>query len=413
MEPNQNCKGLCAKPFITISLFCYMNVSPQDARNALFKTHGFLHQQKGITGTLDTLKKHQCVQSDPIEVAGRNADLTLQSRVSDYNQEYLYDLLYEKRDVFEYYCKMLSILPIDKYPYFELMRTRQKERHSPFFKEHQKETSLILKMLEDGPVCSRDIKGWKKVEWWGSTALSRVILERLMVIGRAMIHHREGATKYYALTENVIHKKYRGGHDDETCIKEMVKIIVNASRLVSPSRAPEMWYSIGKTKKVRELLGILEDEGDIFSFNLDGFRGKVYAPIEDKEIWEDNTPFDIDCVRFLAPLDPLNWNRALFKAIYNMEYSWEVYKKAKDRTYGYYCLPVLFNENAVGLIEPYYRKEDKTLEIRSFYLLNTDINHKKFKNALETEIQRFAVNLGAETLEVSQNAQIKDMNVEL
>ncbi|MGD2247959.1 MAG: crosslink repair DNA glycosylase YcaQ family protein [Candidatus Methanofastidiosia archaeon] len=390
-----------------------MNVSPQDARCVLFKTNRFLHQQKGITGTLDILKKHQCVQSDPIEVAGRNADLTIQSRVSDYNQDYLYSLLYEKRVAFEYYCKMLSILPIEKYPYFELMRTRQKERHAPFFKEHKKETALIVKMLEDGPVCSRDIKGWKKVEWWGSTALSRVILERLMVTGRAMIHHREGATKYYALTEDVIPEKYGEGYDNEICIKEMVKIIVNASRLVSPSRAPEMWYSIGKTKKVRTLLKTLEDEGDIFSLKLDGFRGKVYVPIEDIDIWEDPPDSDMDCVRFLAPLDPLNWNRALFKAIYNIEYAWEVYKKAEDRKYGYYCLPVLFNENCVGLIEPYYRKEDKTLEIRSFYILNTNIDHKKFKNALETEIHRFATNLGAETLEMNQNAQIKDITVEL
>lgn len=390
-----------------------MNISPQDARHALFIIHRFLHQQKGITGTLDILKRHQCVQSDPIKVAGRNADLTLQSRVSDYKQDYLYRLLYEKRAVFEYYCKMLSILPIEKYPYLELMRTRQKERHAPFFKEHKKETSVIVKMLEDGPVCSRDIKGWKKVEWWGSTALSRVILERLMVTGRAMIHHREGATKYYALAEDVIPERYGEGYDSETCIKEMVKIIVNASRLVSPSKAPEMWYSIGKTKKVRKLLETVEDDGDIFSLNLDGFRGKVYAPIQDKNIWEDPPVFDIGCVRFLAPLDPLNWNRALFKAIYNMEYAWEVYKKAEDRKYGYYCLPVLFNENCVGLIEPYYRKEDKTLKIRSFYLLDTDIDHKKFKNALKTEIQRFASNLGAKTVEMNQNAQIKDINVEL
>jgi len=217
-----------------------LEVSSSGARNALSITHGFISLRRGMEGTLEFFHKHQCVQSDPIEVAGRNADLTLQSRVLGYKQEYLYDLLYKKRQLFEYYCKMMSILPMEAYPIFQWMRSRQSERHAPFFKEHKKETSLILKMLEDGPLSSRDIKGWKKVDWWGRTALSRVILERLCACGKVTIHHRDGVVKYYALTENIVPEKIYSAEtpDDEACLKEMVKIIVRASRIVSPSRAP-------------------------------------------------------------------------------------------------------------------------------------------------------------------------------
>ncbi|MBU7044906.1 MAG: hypothetical protein HXS54_00600, partial [Theionarchaea archaeon] len=74
-----------------------VTISSGDARNALAVIHGFTSLETGIKGTLTIFKRHQCVQSDPIEVAGRNADLTLQSRVSDYRQEYIYHLLYEKR----------------------------------------------------------------------------------------------------------------------------------------------------------------------------------------------------------------------------------------------------------------------------------------------------------------------------
>lgn len=387
-----------------------LTISPEDARNTLSVAHGFASLKRGTKGVLDVFHRHQCVQSDPIEVAGRNADLTLQSRVADYSQEYLHDLLYKKRLLFEYFCKMLSILPMEKYPFFYRTRTYLQKRNAPFFKEHEKETAVILKMLEDGPVSSRDIKGWKKVEWWGHTAVSRVILERLWSSGKVMIHHREGAAKYYTLAEDIVPEKYyERTPDKQECIKEMVKIIVRASRVVSPSRAPEQWYAIGKTKKVRELLETLEKEGDLFSFNLSNYKGKVYAPAENREIWEDPPPAS-EYVRFLAPLDPLNWNRALFKAIYEMEYSWEVYKKAEDRKYGYYCLPILFNSNAVGLIEPFYRKKDKTLEIRSFHLLDTTVD-KKFKNALEAELSRFSSNLGAEALEVKSNRWLEDVEL--
>lgn len=381
-------------------------VSPEDARNALSVTHGFTQLQKGITGTKKVLQKHQCIQSDPIEVAGRNADLSLQSRVSDYNQKYLYDLLYTTREAFEYHCKMLSILPMEKYPVFNWMRTYLSERHAPFFEEHKKETAFILKMLEDGPVSSRDIKGWKKVEWWGRTALSRVILERLWSCGKVMIHHREGAAKYYALTEDVVPASLYHAEppDDNTCVKEMANIIVRASRLVSPSKAPEQWYSIGKTKKVRDILKMLVKEGGIFSLTLEGVKRDLYAPAEDREIWEDPPGLDHDYVRFLAPLDPLIWNRSLFEAVYHMKYSWEVYKRVEDRQYGYYCLPILFNGNAVGLIEPYFRKKERVLEIRSFHVLTrTD---KTFIRAVEIELQRFAANLNAEEIETKNMKDI-------
>ncbi|MFQ5891829.1 MAG: DNA glycosylase AlkZ-like family protein [Candidatus Methanofastidiosia archaeon] len=391
-----------------------IEVSSSNARNALFITHGFLTLKQGMEGTLKVFHRHQCVQSDPIEVAGRNADLTLQSRVADYRQEYLYDLLYKERRLFEYACKALSILPIEKYPIFKWMRTRLGEKHAPFFKEHRKETNLVLKMLEEGPLSSRDIKGWKKVDWWGRTNLSRVILERLWSSGKVMVHHREGGVKYYALTEDVMPSKiyFAKAPKDEECVKEIVKMIVWASRLVSPFKAAEQWYTIGKTRKVRGILEILEKEGDIFSLKLQNYKDKLYAPIEDREIWEDPQSSDLEYVRFLAPLDPLNWNRALFKAVYGMKYSWEVYKKVKDRKYGYYCLPILFNGNAVGLIEPFFKKKEKVLEIRSFHMLDKKADKKKFKSALEIELLRFSANLEAVVLEVNNgNEWLEDIRM--
>ena len=222
-----------------------------------------------------------------------------------------------------------------------------------------------------------------------------------------MVHHREGAMKYYALPEDVLPENVlsiqppRKGED----IKEIAKLIVKSSRIISPSRAPEQWFDVGKVKEVRRILKELEKEGDVFSFNLHGYRDIVYAPIEDRGIWEDPTPSNSDYVRFLAPLDPLNWNRALFNAVYNVEYAWEVYKKAKDRKYGYYCLPILFNSNVVGLMDPFYRKKDKVLEIRNFHVLDSGIEKKRFQRAVNEELARFSEYLGAEKIEVKSGRE--------
>lgn len=90
-----------------------LTLSPSDARYVLSKIHEFESLELGLEDTKRIVHKHQCIQSDPIDVAGRNADLTLQSRVSNYKEGYLYDILYNSRHAFEYYCKAFSIQPME------------------------------------------------------------------------------------------------------------------------------------------------------------------------------------------------------------------------------------------------------------------------------------------------------------
>ncbi|MBU7018378.1 MAG: winged helix DNA-binding domain-containing protein [Theionarchaea archaeon] len=382
-----------------------ITVSIEAARNILSSVHGFTMMKSGIEGTLEIFGKHQCVQSDPIEVMGTNADLTLHSRISDYKQKYLDELLYENRNLFEYYLKAFSIQPMEKYPFFCYLRNQLSQKHASFFTKYERETNTLLEMMESEPVASRDITGWEKPQG-ERIPLPRMILGRLWACGKTLIHHRKGAIKYYTLSDDIVPQKYLYEVPDEECIKEMVRILVRAARLVSPSGCAELWHFVGNTQKVRILLKTLEKEGDIFQLQINGYRNKLIAPVEDKEIWESPYSLNTDFIRFLAPLDPLNWNRALFKAIYEIEYSWEAYKKPKDRKYGYYCLPILYNGDIVGLIEPFFRKKDRIIEIRSFHVLKVDFDRTKFKNALNEELQRFSENLKAKGLEFKCNLEI-------
>ncbi|MBU7043482.1 MAG: winged helix DNA-binding domain-containing protein [Theionarchaea archaeon] len=378
-----------------------LEITPHQARYALFEAHSFTSLHHGLKGTVHVMQRHRCIQTDPIDVAGRNADLTLQSRVASYAQSHLYTLLYETRVLFEYYCKMMSILPLETFPFFHVTRAHFQEKYAPFFTEHKRETEFILAALEEGPICSREFKGWKKVQWWGATSLSRVILERLFICGKVMIHHREGALKYYSLTEDILSPSLleKDHLPHARCREEMTRMIVRASRLVSPSGAPEQWYNIGKTDTVKKVLHILEKKGDIFPVSLTGHKKIYYAPIEDRSIWENPLPPDTDTVRFLAPLDPLIWSRSLFNTVYERKYIWEVYKKPQDRLYGYYCLPVLFNGEYVALIEPYLRKGDNILEIRGFHILQEPKNKNRFHAAFLDELNRFNTYVGAERIQ--------------
>ena len=383
-------------------------ITSAEARHVLARVQGLdpSQQKHGKEGAMAVLTRHQCIQSDPIDVAGRNPDLTLQSRVVDYRREHLLDLLYKERRLFEYFCKMHSIMPVELYPIFRhKMDTFWREKRiRSFFRTHKREARAVLRALEGGPVSSRELTDTGRMQYgWGHNArISNVILTRLWVAGKALIYNRDGTTKYYSLPEQVIPERLLNatppakGED----LVEITKAIVSASRLVIAGGSTEQWYEVGKTEIVRGLLQLLEKRGNLFSFQLEGSKERFYAPLADFEEWENpGVPAD-DYVRFLAPLDPLLWNRRVFRWVYGREYSWEVYKKPRDRKYGYYCLPIMFNDQYVGLLDPFFRKKDGVLEVRNLHILDATISRGRFLSALRAETNRFCDYLGAERTEV-------------
>lgn len=53
-------------------------------------------------------------------------------------------------------------------------------------------------------------------------------------------------------------------------------------------------------------------------------------------------------VRFLAPFDPVVWDRARFAQLWGWEYRFEAYTPAARRERGYYALPMLWGDRVVG-----------------------------------------------------------------
>ncbi len=68
-------------------------------------------------------------------------------------------------------------------------------------------------------------------------------------------------------------------------------------------------------------------------------------------------------VSFLAPLDPLVWDRSMLRTLWDFDYLWEVYVPEAKRKWGYYVLPMLFGDRFVGRIEPRLDRKTKTLRI--------------------------------------------------
>jgi hypothetical protein len=100
-----------------------------------------------------------------------------------------------------------------------------------------------------------------------------------------------------------------------------------------------------------ELRAELVEDGELVPVDVEGVRGKRFVLREEVELLAA-PPEPPPSVAFLAPLDPVVWDRELLRRLFDFEHVWEVYVPERKRRWGYYVLSVLFRDRLVGRIEP-------------------------------------------------------------
>lgn len=313
------------------------------------------------------------VQFDPLGVAGRNHDLVLHARVADYDPAWTDELLYGRRALFETYNKMLSLLPTVELPWHRQAWDRFADEHrDAAFVRHAVTVEHVLAIIrERGPMSSLDFERRAVVDWyWGPTNEVRAALEALSEAGVISLHRRVGNRRYFDLTERLYPADLlavRPAARDQVRHKLLSRY--RAHGLLGEGGQAELWYGTGKARResadepeafIRaELREELVASGDLVPVSVEGVRGTRYVLGQESDLlWEAaaradaGAPLDEASVAFLAPLDPLAWDRDLLRRLFDFDYVWEVYTPAHRRRWGYYVLPILFEDRLVGRIEP-------------------------------------------------------------
>jgi uncharacterized protein len=70
---------------------------------------------------------------------------------------------------------------------------------------------------------------------------------------------------------------------------------------------------------------------------------------------------------FIAPLDNLMWDLNLVEMLFDFRYTWEVYKPAEKRDYGYYVLPVLYGDRLLARIDPEFDRTSRVLTVKNWW----------------------------------------------
>ncbi len=146
---------------------------------------------QGLAGTAEALRTAEAVQVDPLVVIARNHDLTLHSRVIDYQPEHLDQLLYRDRAFFDY-GGAIFIYPMAELPYWRvaMQRKGQEPRWSNFATRNPaliKEVKTALR--QRGPLGNRDFEGRAYGDNYRSGKDSGIAMYYLWLTGELMTHH--------------------------------------------------------------------------------------------------------------------------------------------------------------------------------------------------------------------------------
>ena len=384
------------------------HITKERARRFLLMKQGLFGDYRFISkqGAYDYIRQAGCIQYDPVDAVGKNAELTLQSRVRGFKKKQLYDLLYRDRMLFDYPDKEISIIPMEDWPYFERYRSASRENGKRFEGLSECEDYAMEYIRENGYVNSTtlpldgEIRWHSSIHWSGDwtgekTKAARSVLEQLYTTGDLIIHHKEGSRKYYDLAEKYVPEELFMSSDplpeEYDHLKWRIKRRIGAVGMLWNRNSAAYLGLWGLTTEKRDaIFADLLSSGETTEIHVDGVKFPFYILSEDIGILDqaEDSKYRSSRCEFLAPLDPLLWDRELIRKIFDFRYSWEIYTPQDRRLYGYYVLPLLYGERFVGRIEP--RKENGVMTIANLWLEKDIRRSRRIMQAVNRRMKGFA-----------------------
>ena len=143
----------------------------------------------------------------------------------------------------------------------------------------------------------------------------------------------------------------------------------------------------------KKIFSDLEESGKTCSVLVDGINAPFSYPAEDSPLMQavlNGTADRKPRLEFIAPLDPMMWDKNMIAALWDFQYSWEIYTPAAKRKYGYYTLPVLWGEKFIGRIEAVADRKRRTLIVKNIWLEPGVRQTQKLHSAMSRSVKRLA-----------------------
>lgn len=370
------------------SLDCFDNLIGEPGINTLFQRIG-------------------SIQYDPLNVVGRNPCLVLQSRIKGFTEDILDKLLYKNRSLVDAWDKEMSIYRTEDWPYFNRIRKRMEESKKHMLMRRGQEevlshTKQILEELKNrGPLGANDIDlGKCQSTRWGHHKIAGAALDYLFGIGEIGVYKKKNVQKVYDVIQNLLPERITKTEEPfrrDSDFYEWYFLRRIGSIGINWLRNGGGWngYFLSDSQLRKNIFESLEKKGAIVPITVPGIDETFYIRQQDMDLLNIEPGYD-NCIKFLAPLDNLLWDRMLIQKIFNFQYSWEVYIPVEKRKYGYYVLPVLYQNKIIARMEPVKQETGRPFGIKKWWWEQKIKPNKRLRTAIENGLKIFSEYLNAD-----------------
>jgi uncharacterized protein YcaQ len=337
-------------------------------RRMAFGNQGLLQKQpfgRGLAGTLRTIRHLGYIQIDTISVVVRAHNHVLQSRVPNFAEPHIHQLLRERK-IFEARFPVAAFRPIEEFRY-TLLHARKWRARSLSPDDRATMARVLDRVRCDGPLRSRDFEDARSKSngWWDWKPAKRA-LEQLFFQGDLMISNRDGFQKAYDLTERVLPSSI------DTSVPSLPEF---ASHLIDStlrahgfagykSFASDMRHGAPAGRSLRDELKRRCDAGELEQFtNTNG--NMLWADPAQLEQAPPRTPAR---AKILSPFDNAVTQRDRMQDIFGFDYQLECYVPEAKRRYGYFCLPIQYSDQLVGRMDCKSHRDQSRFEVKALYL---------------------------------------------
>lgn len=347
-----------------------ITLTRDEARRLLVAHHGLTRSDgRGASGTRAVLERLRCIQLDPLDLIGTNADLVVMARVDGVARGAVWRHLFPGR-AFEHFAKERCILPARAFPYY---RRQGHGAETPWWSHGERErrvapelvSAVLDEIRERGPLTARELTDHGAVQpldwsgWKGTAKATSMALEILWTRCDIVVAGRtESREKIYDVPERALGDLPEPAEDFASwALRERA----HAAGLLTRSGG-SMWSMLSRVR-TSPLVDEMLDRGELLDVTIEESTRRYLAVpsfIEATRVRYD------DRVRILGPLDPLMWDRNLVRHAFEFDYAWEVYKPAPQRRWGWYVCPLLHRDRLVGRIDA--RIDGNTLLVTKLWL---------------------------------------------
>jgi hypothetical protein len=217
--------------------------------------------------------------------------------------------------------------------------------------------------------------------WGGYSKATKRALKVLHHRGLLRVARRENGIRVYELAPPIA-----GERSPRERLEALVMVV---ARLLAPvqRRTPQAIAAQLARRMIGAGDGVVAGLARAGALEEGSVDGVAYLWPADARAPVDVTPE----VRFLAPFDPLVWDRRRFEHLWRWTYRFEAYTPKAKRVRAYYALPLLWGERVIG----WANAEDPAAIELGF--VDGRPRSREFARALDVELARFGAFLSRRT----------------